>query len=75
MWHLSTQVNNGILAVYITIFEPWGGKRRCFISFMVYALVYPSIASKLLNLDTLSPKSDSVYTLTCSHFLRKLILR
>ena len=29
---------------------------------LVNALVYPSIASNLVTLDTLNPKSDSVYT-------------
>ena len=64
MWHLSTQVNNGLLAVHITVFESGRGKRRRFIPFMVYALVYPSIDSNLVTLATLIPKSDSVCTLT-----------
>ena len=33
VWHLSTQVNIGYLAVYITIFDPKRGKRKCFIPF------------------------------------------
>ena len=64
VWHLSTQANNGLLDAYITDFEPRRGKRRCFITFMVYALVYISIASNLVNLANLSLKSDSVYTHT-----------
>ena len=60
MWHLSTQANNGIIAVYITVFDLRRGKRRCFIPFLVYALVYLSISGNLVTLDTLSPKSDSV---------------
>ena len=55
MWLLSIQVNNGLLAVYITVFDPRRGKRRCFITFIVYSLVYPSIASNLVTLATLSP--------------------
>ena len=68
-------MNNSLLAVYITVFDPRRGKRRCFISFMVYALVYPSIASDLLNWATLSPKSYYVYTHTCSPLSRKPLLR
>ena len=56
MWHLSTQVNNGLLAVYITVFDLRRGKIRCFTPFLVCALVYTSIASKLVTLATLSPK-------------------
>ena len=29
VWHLSTKANNGLLAVYITVFDPRRGKRRC----------------------------------------------
>ena len=61
MWHLSTKVNNGLLAAYITVFDPRRGKRRCFIPCLVYALVYLSIASNLVNLDTLSPRSNYVF--------------
>ena len=64
MCHLSTQVNDGILAAYITVFESRRGKRRRFIPFLVYDLIYPSIASNLVTLATLSPWSDSVYTHT-----------
>ena len=42
---------------------------------LVNALVYPSIASNLVTLANLSPKSDSVYTHNCSPFLRKTLLR
>ena len=42
---------------------------------LINALVYPSIASKLVTLATLSPQSDSVYTHTCSPFSRKPLLR
>ena len=55
MWHLSTQVNGGLLATYITVFDLIRGKRRRFIKFLVYALVYPIIYNNLMNLDTLSP--------------------
>ena len=55
MGHLRTQVNNGILAAYITFFDPSRDKRRCFIPCLVYALVYPSIASSLVTLATLNP--------------------
>ena len=60
MWHLSTQVNNGLLAVQINVFDPRRGKSRRFTPFLVYALVYPSIARNLVTLDILIPKSDSV---------------
>ena len=56
MWRLITQVNNGLLAVYITVFDPRRGNRRCLIPFLVYTLVYPSIAINLVTLDTLIPK-------------------
>ena len=46
-----------------------------FITFLVYALVYPIIASNLVILDNLSPWYDSVYTHTCPTFLSKPILR
>ena len=35
VWHLSTQVNNGFLAVQITVFDPRRGNRRCFIPFQL----------------------------------------
>ena len=75
MWHLSTKVNNSDLSAYINVFDPIRGKRRHFITFLVYALVYLSIASNLVNLATLSPWSDSVCTHTCYPFLRKPLLR
>ena len=75
VWHLSTQVNNGLLADYITIFDPSRDKCRCFIPFLVYDLVYLSIGSNLVTLDILSSSSESVYTHTCSPFSRKLLLR
>ena len=55
MWHLSTQVNNGLLAAYMNVFDPRRGNRRCFIPFLLYDMVYPSIASNLVTLATLSP--------------------
>ena len=68
MWHLSTQVNNGLLAVYITVFDLRRGNLRFFIPFLIYDLVYPSIASNLVTFATLSQNSDSVYTHTCYTF-------
>ena len=62
VWHLRTLVNNGILAAYIYVFDPRKNKRRCFIPCLVYDLLYPSIDSNLVTLDTLSPRSDSVCT-------------
>ena len=35
VWHLSTQVNNGILAAYITVFDPRRDNSRCFINYPV----------------------------------------
>ena len=55
MWRLSTQVNGGILAAKINVFDLRMGKRRKFIPFLVYALVYLSIVSKLMKLTALSP--------------------
>ena len=75
VWHLSTQVNDSDISAYISVFEPRRDKRRRFIPFMVYALVYPSIASNLMTLATLSPWSDSIWTHTCYHFLMKPLLR
>ena len=75
MCHLSIQVNNSLLVVLITVFDPRRDKRKCFIPVLVYALVYPSIASNLVTFITLSPKSDSVYTHTCYPFSRKPLLR
>ena len=64
VWHLSTQVNDGLLAAYITVFDPSRDNCRCFIPFLVYTLVYPIISSNLVTLTTLSPWSDSVCTHT-----------
>ena len=74
-WHLSTQVKNGIIAAYINVFEPRRDNHRCFITCLVYALVYPSIYSNLVTLATLSTWSESVHTHTCSLFSRKPLLR
>ena len=57
LWHLSTQVNGVIIAAYMYVFEPRRGKRRSFINFMVYSLVYPSISSNLVALATTIPWS------------------
>ena len=75
MWHLITQVNNGILVSYITIFDVSRGNCMRFIPLLVYALVYQNIASNLMSLDTLYLWSTSVRTHTCSIFLIKLSLR
>ena len=75
VWHLITQVNDGILAAYITVFDPRRGKRRRFIPFLGYYLVYPIISSNLVTLATLSPWYDYVCTHTCSPFLRKPLFR
>ena len=75
VWYLITQLNNGDLAAYITVFDPRRGKRRRFIPFLVYALVYPSIASNLVTLATLSPWSDYLCTHTLSPLFRKPLLR
>ena len=64
VWHLITQVNDSDLAVYINVFCLRRDKRRRFIPFLVYALVYPIIASNLLTLANLSPWSDSICTHT-----------
>ena len=68
MWNLSTQVNDGFIALYITVFDMMRSKRRRFITFLVYALVYTSIASNLATLVNLIPWSDSVCTHTYSPF-------
>ena len=75
MWNLITQVNKDILSDQITVFDPSNGKRRRLILFMVYALVYPSIGSNLVTLDTLSPWYDSICTHTCYNFLSNNLLR
>ena len=63
-------MNDSDLADNITNFEMRRDKRRRFIPFLVYALVYPSIANNLMTLATLSHWSDSVCTHTCSPLLR-----
>ena len=60
VWHLRTQVNNSDLATYINVFDLRRDKFRRFTTFLVYALVYPSIASNLVTLATLRPWSESV---------------
>ena len=60
VWHLITQVNDGLLAAYIIVFDPRRVKRRHFIQFMVYALVCMSLSSNLVALATLIPWFDSV---------------
>ena len=75
VWHLSIQVNNGLLADYIAVFDLRRGKSRRFIPFLVYALVYPSISNNLVTLATLSPWSEFFCTHTFSPFLSKALLR
>ena len=75
VWYLSTQVKNSDLVAYITVFDPRRDKRRRFIPFLVYYLVYPIISSNLVTLDTISPWSDSICTHTCSPFVSKHLLR
>ena len=75
LWHLSTQVNNSYISSQINFFDLSRGKRRRFIPFLVYALVYPSISSNVVNLATLSPWYESFCTHTCYPFLRKPLLR
>ena len=45
MWHLITQVNDGIIAAQITVFGPMMGKFRRFIPFIIYALRCPIVSS------------------------------
>ena len=75
VWHLSTQLNDSDLDAYIIAFGTSRDKSRRFITFLVYALLYPSIPSNLVTLDTLSPWYDSIYAHTCSPLLRKPLLR
>ena len=75
VWHLITQVNGSDIAAWINVFDLRRGKRRKFIPFLVYALLYPIIASNLVTLATISPCYDSVCTHTCSNFLSKPLLR
>ena len=75
VWNLSIQVNNSLISVYITIFYLRRVKHRCFIPFLFYNLVYPSIASNLVTLSNLIPWYDYVCTHTCSHFSSNPLLR
>ena len=68
VWQPSTQVNNDNIPAYINVFGPRRGKRRRFIKFMVYDMIYTSIDINLMNLATLNPLSDSVRTHTCYPF-------
>ena len=52
LWHLSTKVNNGLLAAYIAMFGLRRDKRRWFITCLVYVLVYLSISSNIVTLNT-----------------------
>ena len=74
VWNLIIQVNNGMLAAYITVFDPRRDKRRCFIPFLVYARVYPSISSNRVTLDTIISRPESVYMYNSSTLLRKPLL-
>ena len=47
-------MNDGILAAYITVFDPRRDNRRRFIPCLVYALVYPIIDINLMTLASLS---------------------
>ena len=47
------------LAAQITVSDPRRGNCRRFITFLVNALVYPSISNELVTLDTLRPRYDS----------------
>ena len=69
--HLITQVNDSYLAAYTTVFDLRRDKRRCFIPFLFYALVFPSTTSNLVTLATLSSWYNYVFMHTCSPFLRK----
>ena len=71
VWNLSTQVNGGLLAAYITAFDPRRGNHRRFIPFMVYTMVYLNIFSNPVTFYTLSPCIDSVCMQTCYTFSRK----
>ena len=75
VWHHSTQVNNSYLAAHINVSDLRRSKRRHFIHFMVYALVYPGISSNLVTLATISPRYESMFTHTCYTLLRKPLLR
>ena len=53
-------MNYSYIAAYITFLDLRINKRRRFIPFLVYDMVYPSIASNLVSLGTLIPWLDSV---------------
>ena len=65
VWHISTQLNDGLIVAYIIVFYPRRGKSRCFIPFMVYALVYPNIYRNLVAFAALSPWCDSFWKHIC----------
>ena len=73
VWHLSTQVDDGDLAAYITVFDLRRDKCKCLIPFLVYALVYPIISSNRVTLPPLSLWSDSICTHTCFPFLMDVV--
>ena len=75
VWHLITQINGGDIDAQITVFYPRRDKRRRFINFLVYTLVYMSIASNLMTLATLSNRSEYFCTNNLSPFSRKPFLR
>ena len=75
MWHLIAQVNNGDIATYNTVFDPRRGKRRHFIPFLFYALLYSSIDSNLVTLANISLLYESVCRHTYYPFLRKPLFR
>ena len=74
VWHLSTKLNNGIIAAWISVSDLKRGKHKRFIPFLIYALLYPSISSNLVNLATLIPWFDSVCMYTYFPFLRNPLL-
>ena len=75
VWKLIPKVNSGLLAAYITVFDSRREKRRWFIPYLVFTLVYTIISSNLVTLATLSHRSGSVCTHTCSPFSRKPFLK
>ena len=75
VWHLSTQVKDSDIAAYITVFDRSKDNCRRFIPFLVYNVVYTSIASNIVTLANLSPWSDFVYTYTFPPLLSKSLLR
>ena len=75
MWNLITQVNDGDLAAYITVFDLSRYKGMCFTPFLVYDMVYLSISRNLVTLATLSHWSGYVFMHDCYPFLSKPLLR